>query len=99
MIGIILAGGYATRLKPLTDNIPKHLLPIKDKPMLTYLLESINSLSLDKVYLVTNNKFADQFTHWLASTPFANQVTVINDGTNSNDDRLGSLGDILYTIK
>jgi len=99
MIGIILAGGYATRLKPLTENMPKHLLPINGKPMLSYMLEAIHNLKLSKTYLVTNNKFANTFAEWVATTPYSDSIVVVNDGTNSNDDRLGSLGDILFTIK
>lgn len=99
MLGIILAGGYATRLKPLTDNTPKHLLPIKGKPMLEYLLASISKLNLSQIYLVTNNKFAQTFTDWIATTPYKDKVIVVNDGTNSNEDRLGSLGDILFPLK
>jgi glucose-1-phosphate thymidylyltransferase len=100
MKGIILAGGYATRLHPLTEHQPKHLLPIVNRPMLEYLLDELEPLEIDHYYLVTNAKFAQRFTDWTTTLKpeWRKKITVVNDGTTSNEDRLGSLGDILFTI-
>ncbi len=98
MKGIILAGGYATRLLPLTENTPKHLLPINSKPMIEYLMEQLESVAIDEYFLVTNDKFAKQFEEWASQSKWAEEITIVNDGTTSNEDRLGSLGDILYTL-
>ena len=100
MIGIILAGGYATRLKPLTDTQPKHLLPINGKPMIDYLIADLIDLPITHYYLVTNEKFAKRFEEWLANCPqiWQNAITIVSDGTTSNDDRLGSLGDIKFVF-
>lgn len=100
MIGIILAGGYATRLKPLTETQPKHLLPINDRPMIEYLFDELVDLPITHYYLVTNNKFAHNFEEWLEKQPqvWRNCITIVNDGTTSNEDRLGSLGDIKFVL-
>ena len=95
---IILAAGYATRLYPLTENTPKPLLPVGNRPMIEHVIGSTSVIgTIDHTYVVTNNKFAGQFTEWLASyeqayPDFAG--TVINDNTTSNDDRLGAIGDL-----
>ena len=44
MICIVLAAGYATRLYPLTENFPKPLLPVGEKPLLNWLLEDIDQI-------------------------------------------------------
>ena len=90
----MLAAGYATRLSPLTDDFPKMLLPLAGRPMLDYLLERIREVDeLDEVHLVTNSRFAKAFTDWAPG-----DVTVHDDGTASNEDRLGAIGDMRFTI-
>jgi glucose-1-phosphate thymidylyltransferase len=99
MKAIILAGGYATRLLPLTADRPKHLLPLAGKPMIDYLMARLMKLDIDKFYLVTNEKFATNFEEWAAHSQWSDRIEVVNDHTTSNEDRLGSLGDIMYAIK
>ena len=92
MVALILAAGYATRLRPLTDEIPKQLLPVGGRPMVDWILDSIVEAGIDDVHLVTNARFASQFDDWAAGKG----VTVHDDGTTSNDDRLGAIGDIRF---
>lgn len=100
MKALILAAGYATRLYPLTINTPKPLLPIGGKPMLDHILEKVKPLpGLDEVFVVTNDKFEKHFQEWAAKFKFPVPITVVNDGTKTNEDRLGSVGDINFTIK
>jgi glucose-1-phosphate thymidylyltransferase len=87
---LILAAGYATRLRPLTDSIPKQLLPVGGRPMVDWILDRIAETSADEVHLVTNARFAADFERWAGGK----DVRVHNDGTTSNDDRLGAIGDI-----
>ncbi|MCF7917526.1 nucleotidyltransferase family protein [Candidatus Gracilibacteria bacterium] len=99
MKAIILAAGYATRLYPLTLDTPKPLLPMGKKVILDFVLEKLKELPLiNEVFVVTNNKFASQFEAW-ARTKHSFHLTVVNDGTTSNENRLGSLGDIRYVIQ
>jgi glucose-1-phosphate thymidylyltransferase len=99
MKAIILAAGYATRLRPLTDKTAKPLLPIAGRPMIEYICDHIGELAeVDQVHVVTNHRFAPAFADWAARRAGATPVTVHDDLTSSNDDRLGAIGDIQFTI-
>ena len=96
MKAVILAAGYATRLSPLTDELPKQLLPLAERPMLDWLLDRVHELEdVDGVHLVTNNRFAPAFAAW--AEPHG--VRVHDDGTTSNADRLGAVGDLHLVIE
>ena len=97
MKALILAGGYATRLYPLTRDRPKHLLEVDGRPLLELLLERLPLGELDAVYVVTNAKFADRFREWAESYP--TDVIVLDDGTTSDEDRLGAIGDLQLVIE
>jgi glucose-1-phosphate thymidylyltransferase len=100
MKAVILAAGYATRLAPLTDSIPKPLLPLAGRPMLDYLLERVEAVEdIDGVYVVTNARFAGDFAAWGSQRSGRFGVHVLNDGTTSNEDRLGAIGDIRFAIE
>ena len=97
MKAVILAGGYATRLYPLTRARPKHLLEVGGRPILELLLERLPLDELDAVYVVTNAKFAGRFSEWAESYPA--DVVVLDDGTTSEEDRLGAIGDLQLAIE
>jgi len=92
MKALILAAGYATRLQPLTESVPKHLLPIGGRPMLDWILDKLRETSADEIHLVTNARFADDFRRWAAGK----DVIVHDDATTSNEDRLGAIGDVRF---
>ncbi len=95
MKALILAAGYATRLRPLTDSIPKMLLPLAERPMLDYLVDRIREVDeVEEIHLVTNARFADAFREWAPE-----DVIVHDDRTTSNEDRLGAIGDIAFAIE
>ena len=97
MKAIIPCAGYATRLYPLTLHTPKHLLPIGSKVILDHVVEQIQKLAcIDEIILVTNARFYDQFKQWATKKE---HITVLNDGTQSNDDRLGTIGDLCFVLK
>lgn len=96
MKALILAAGYATRLRPLTDTIAKPLLPVGGRPMADALLEKIRAVdAVDETHLVTNSRYAPAFRRWAEG----NGVVVHDDGTSSNDDRLGAIGDLRFTLE
>ena len=100
MDAIILAAGYATRLYPLTKDMPKPLLDVAGKPMIEHIIKKLEqSDEVNNIYIVTNNKFHKHFNQWLHSFDANKPIEIVNDGTTSNDDRLGALGDIHYVIK
>ena len=88
---IILAAGYATRLYPLTENFPKPLLKVGEKSILDWLVDDIAPL-VDEFIVVSNHKFAEQFMEWSLGKP--QKITVLDDGTESNETRLGAVKDI-----
>jgi glucose-1-phosphate thymidylyltransferase len=76
------------------------LLPLAGRPMLDYLLDRVDEIrELDEVYLVSNARFADDFRAWADERTGRLRVDVLDDGTTSNDDRLGAIGDIRFTIE
>lgn len=99
---IILAAGYATRLYPLTLTQPKPLLPVAGKPMIEYVLDSLLPIGdIERVFVVTNNKFATHFQKWAdtcASAREGLQITVVNDLSTDDSNKLGAIGDMHYVI-
>ncbi len=94
---LILAAGYATRLYPLTENFPKPLLEVKGQPILDWLIEDIDGLGLvDEYVVISNHKFAPHFEKWAKKK--AQMVTVLDDGTSTNETRLGAVKDIQFAI-
>jgi glucose-1-phosphate thymidylyltransferase len=94
---IILAGGYATRLRPLSDDLSKCLFPIAGRPMVDWILDAIGAVpAIDAVHVVTNSRFAPDFERWAAARA---GVTVHDDGTSTNEDRLGAVGDVAFTLE
>ncbi|MDZ7334557.1 MAG: nucleotidyltransferase family protein [candidate division KSB1 bacterium] len=96
---ILLCAGYATRLYPLTLNTPKHLLKVGEKAILDYVIEKLPMEHIDQIYLVTNNKFYQNFVAWRDQLKPKLPIMVLNDQTMSNEDRLGSMGDVLFVIE
>ena len=101
MKALVLAAGYGTRLYPLVQNTAKPLLPVGNRPLIDYILDEIHAIpDLREVLVVTNNKFCGDFEKWAAAKKdFSAPIQVINDGTNSPDDRLGAVGDIHFVLK
>lgn len=95
MKALLLAAGYATRLRPLTDTTAKPLLPVGGRPMVDWIVDRIvEAGEVDEIQLVTNAVYAPDFERWARSR----SITVWDDATRSNDDRLGALGDVALAI-
>lgn len=98
---IILAAGYATRLYPLTLTQPKPLLPVAGKPMIEYVLDNLRPIGgIDRVFVVTNAKFATHFQKWADNySPDAKvRFTIVNDGSTDDTNKLGAIGDIHFVL-
>ena len=94
---LILAAGYATRLYPLTENFPKPLLKVGEKTILDWLVDDIDRAGLVEEYVViSNHKYAHHFDAWAATK--SQKVTVVDDGTDTNETRLGAVKDIQFAI-
>ena len=99
---IILGAGYATRLYPLTLTRPKPLLPVAGKPMIDYVLDNLAPIGgIDRIIIVTNAKFADQFQKWAddyRATKAMLDFTIVNDGSTDDTNKLGAIGDLNLVI-
>ncbi len=99
MKAIVVVAGYATRLYPLTENKPKALLEISGKLMMDRVMEKVESFKkIKEVVVISNNRFYEQFLDWNENYEGSLKIKILNDGTHSNEDRLGALGDIKFAI-
>jgi glucose-1-phosphate thymidylyltransferase len=99
---LILAAGYATRLYPLTLNKAKPLLVVGGKPIIEWLVDNLSGIpDLETIYIVTNDKFAADFQTWSQSYQKRHpkfKFRIINDGSTSDEDKLGAIGDINFVV-
>lgn len=94
---LILAAGYATRLYPLTENFPKPLLKVGEKTILDWLIDDIDTAGVvDEYVVISNHKYACYFEDWAKTKP--QNISIVDDGTSTNETRLGAVKDIQYAI-
>lgn len=99
MKNIVIAAGYATRLGELTKNFPKPLLKIGENTILGRMLDDIDKIpEIDEHIIITNHKFAGIFEEWASKQSYAKSVTIVDDGTETNDTRLGAVCDLLFAM-
>ena len=99
MKNIVIAAGYATRLGELTKNFPKPLLKIGENTILGRMLDDIDRIpDIDEHVIVTNHRFAPIFQQWAAEQHYAKPITIIDDGTETNETRLGAVCDLLLAL-
>lgn len=99
MKNIVIAAGYATRLGELTRNFPKPLLKIGESTILGRMLDDIDSIpEIDEHIIITNHKFAPIFEEWKEGLNYIKPVTIVDDGTETNETRLGAVCDLLYAM-
>ena len=93
---VILAAGYATRLYPLTENFPKPLLEVKGKAILDWLVDDLAD-TVEEFIVISNHRYYPHFLHWAKGKTF--HIQVLDDGTETNDTRLGAVRDILFAVQ
>ena len=99
MKNIVIAAGYATRLGELTKNYPKPLLKIGDNTILGRMLDDIDAIpDIDEHIIITNHKFSNIFNEWKDQQSYTKPITIIDDGTETNDTRLGAVCDLLFAM-
>ncbi|HCX96368.1 MAG TPA: nucleotidyltransferase family protein [Spirochaetaceae bacterium] len=97
---VILAAGYATRMYPLTKDLPKSLLVVADKTILEHILMKVEEVpEIDEIILVSNARFADQFEAYIKGIRQDTRICMINDGTWDNETRMGAIGDMNLAIR
>ena len=99
MKNIVIAAGYATRLGELTRNFPKPLLQIGESTILGRMLDDIDKIpEIDEHIIITNHRFAPVFEQWAMEQAYSKPVTIIDDGTSTNETRLGAVCDLLFAM-
>ena len=100
MICAILAAGYATRLYPLTENFPKPLIKVGEKSILDWMLTDIDkSCDVTRYIIISNHRYIDCFRSWAASADYSAPITLLDDGSTDNENRLGAVRDIQFAIE
>lgn len=100
MKNIVIAAGYATRLGKLTKNFPKPLLKIGDSTILGRMLDDIDRIDdIDEHIIITNHKFAPVFEEWKTGQSYMKPITIVDDGTETNETRLGAVCDLLFAME
>ena len=100
MKALVLAAGYATRLRPLTEETAKPLLELAGRPMLDYVCDRIDETAdVDELHLISNARFAADFESWANAREGRLRPFVHDDGTRSNEERLGAIVDMRLAIE
>ena len=100
MKNIVIAAGYATRLGELTKNFPKPLLKIGSSTILGRMLDDIDKIpEIDEHIIITNHKFAGIFEEWKSGLHYSKPITIVDDGTSTNETRLGAVCDLLFAME
>ncbi len=101
MKNIVIAAGYATRLGELTKNFPKPLLKIGERSILDRMLDDIDTIAdIDEHIVISNHKFAPHFEAWRkeVASKYTKPITIVDDGTETNETRLGAVCDLLFAL-
>jgi len=98
MILIILAGGFAKRLMPISEFIPKPLLPISGKPIIDHIFDHVKNLDFEKIIISTNSRFSDQFRYYINTHPAYKNMELIIEPTRSESEKFGAVKGIEYVL-
>ena len=100
MKNIVIAAGYATRLGELTKNFPKPLLKIGKKSILGRMLDDIDQIpDIDEHIIISNHRFVPIFDKWKREEGrWQKPITIVDDGTETNETRLGAVCDLLFAM-
>lgn len=97
---LILAAGYGTRLQPLTKHWPKPLLLVKEKPIIEHIIERAQKIrQVNEIIIVTNNNHHHFFKNWQKDYNADKRITILNDKSTTEKNKLGAIGDIQFVIK
>lgn len=100
MKAVVLAGGFARRLLPLTKDTPKPLLPVCGKPIIEYVVESLSSVpGVDKIYISVNRKFEGHFVKWLSGTNPAKDIEIFSEPSMREEEKRGAVGALSLLIE
>ncbi len=100
MHAVVLAGGFAKRLWPLTKDMPKPLLSVGGRPIIEYILDKLSEIDeLDKIFISVNSKFEPHFREWLHGSDFSKSIEIVPEPSTSEEEKLGAVGSLGYLLK
>jgi glucose-1-phosphate thymidylyltransferase len=100
MKAVVLAGGFATRLYPVTEFTPKPLLPVVGKPIINYIIEKLELIDeVDEIYVSTNQRFEKHFQNWLSRFDPKNKIKLVVEATSDEREKMGAVGSLKYLIE
>ena len=98
MQAVVLAGGYATRLWPITRNRPKMFLPVGESTVIDRVFEELEADDrIDEVFVSTNARFEDDFRHHLDASPYEKPILSVEQ-TTSEGEKLGVIGALAQLV-
>tara|TARA_B100000686_G_scaffold8725_1_gene8798 strand:- start:5085 stop:5813 length:729 start_codon:yes stop_codon:yes gene_type:complete len=99
MDSIILAGGFAKRMWPLTKDTPKQLLDVGGKPMLQHVIESLERVGPSRIILSVNSFFASQFQEFVDDYSGSINLQLYVESSSKEEEKLGALGALNLLFK
>lgn len=93
MRALLLAAGFGTRLRPLTETIPKCLVPIKGQPLLEIWLQNLTKAGIGP-FLINTHYLAEKVRTYIQSSPYKDQVSLIHER-----DLLGTAGTLIANLQ
>src|SRR3989338_214326 len=100
MKAIILAGGFAKRLWPLTKEQAKPLVDLNGRPIIHYIISSLDkSQEISEIIISTNEKFSDSFYKWLATQTFSKPIKIIAEPVMDEKNKLGAIGGLNFVFE
>lgn len=100
MKAVILAGGFAKRLWPLTKEKAKPLVEVGGKPIISHIVNQLDVVQdIDEIFVSTNEKFSQDFEKWAAETGSKKKITVVVEGTNHEGEKLGAIGGLQFVLE
>ena len=92
MDSIVLAGGFAKRMLPLTKNTPKQLLDVAGEPMLSHVLKSLEEISPERVIISVNSFFSSHFSQFIDDYSGPLNLQLFVESSENEEEKLGALG-------
>ena len=92
MDSIVLAGGFAKRMLPLTKNTPKQLLDVAGEPMLSHGLKSLEEISPERVIISVNSFFSSHFSQFIDDYSGPLNLQLFVESSENEEEKLGALG-------
>ena len=102
MIAVILCGGYGSRLRPFTNNVPKALLEFGSIYLIDYIIYQIDkSAIIDDIIVVTNGRYFENFSDWKDKAEKNRHINIeiISDGTMTEETQLGAVAEIAFLLE